>query len=347
LCLRCIVYLDKNWHNPILDGRYRCDLVELADLLFLNFGANLIGFQNMDEDDLMERLRELVPAVFAGILAQFFEDKQTINRVALDAKQRSVDEFYMPARDHHRDLYRRVEAGEIDEADVPRTLMRLLVTEADPAYTDEELAIREALMIFNTAVGISTQAVVNMVNDLNEWFARDPEDYPLCNDLEFLTRRVQETVRLKAPFISFLVREAAGELEIGDRHIHKGDELHIEIARSNQDPAVFGHDASEFNPWRKSPDHLPRYGIAFGSGPHACLGLRVVLGNDAKGGSHVRFMQTLFGYDVKAEPDGEPLVLAMAQDESSMGDIPTFVSYPVVFTNWSGNNIRVEGSNGE
>jgi hypothetical protein len=143
---------------------------------------------------------------------------------------------------------------------------------------------------------------------------------------------MQETIRLKAPFISFLVRRARTDFTVGQHAVAEDDELHVEIPRANRDPSVFGTDAGEFNPWRERPADLPRYGIGFGSGPHACLGLRVVLGNDGHSGSHVRFMQKLFSHGVAPDPSREPQIMPMAQDESAIEDVVTFTNYPVIFT---------------
>jgi cytochrome P450 len=320
--------------EPDADGRYRCDLVDLADRLFVGFGANMIGLTGMESPERQARLRRIIPGIFGGVLAQFFDDREAVFEMALAAKRTFVEEYYTPARDAYREMYARVEAGTMDEADVPRSLMRLIVSQADPVYEDEEVGIRDAILVFNTAIGTSVQSVVHMVHDTARWFAEHPEDRARAGDMDFLTRCMEETIRLKAPFISFLVRRAGEDMVIGDARVARGDELHIEIPRANRDPEVFGADAGEFNPWRPRPDNLPRYGIGFGSGPHACLGLRVVLGNDGHSGSHVRFMQELFGHGIEPDPDAEPQVLAMAQDESAIEDVVTFMSYPVVFTAW-------------
>jgi cytochrome P450 len=320
--------------EPDADGQYRCDLVELADRLFVGFGANMIGFTDMDDPDRQGELRRIIPGIFGGVLAQFFDNRDAVFEMALAAKRKLVEDYYLPARDAYRTMYARVAAGELDEAEIPRSLMRLIVSEADPVYADEEIGIRDAILVFNTAIGTSVQSVVHMVHDTARWFAEHPEDRKLATDMDFLTRCMEETIRLKAPFISFLVRKAGEDMTVGGEAIGAGHELHIEIPRANRDPEVFGPDAAEFNPWRPRPENLPRYGIGFGSGPHACLGLRVVLGNDGHSGSHVRFMRELFSHGVAPDPAGEPQVLAMAQDESAIPDVVTFMSYPVVFGNW-------------
>lgn len=327
--------LDDALHAPDEDGVFRCDLVELADRLFVGFGANMIGFTDMDDPRRQARLSEIIPGIFGGVLAQFFDDRDAVFTMADDAKQRLIDEYYIPARDAYRDMYAMVERGEMTEDEIPQSLMKFIVSRADPAYAAEEIGIRDAILVFNTAIGTSVQSVVHMVHDTAKWFAKHPEDRSLATDMDFLSRCMQETIRLKAPFISFLVRRAQQDFNVGEHAVAKDDELHLEIPRANRDPNVFGSDAGEFNPWRERAENLPRYGIGFGSGPHACLGLRVVLGNDGHSGSHVRFMQKLFSHGVAPDPDREPQVMPMAQDESALEDVVTFTSYPVVFLNGS------------
>jgi cytochrome P450 len=327
--------LDDALREPDEDGVFRCDLVELADRLFVGFGANMIGFTDMDDPQRQARLSEIIPGIFGGVLAQFFDDRDAVFTMADDAKQRLIDEYYIPARDAYRDMYAKVERGEMTEDEIPRSLMKFIVSQADPAYADEEIGIRDAILVFNTAIGTSVQSVVHMVHDTAKWFAKHPEDRGLATDMDFLSRCMQETIRLKAPFISFLVRRARADLIVGEHAVAEDDELHIEIPRANRDPSVFGSDAGEFNPWRERVANLPRYGIGFGSGPHACLGLRVVLGNDGHSGSHVRFMQKLFSHGVAPDPDREPQIMPMAHDESALDDVVTFTSYPVIFTNGS------------
>jgi cytochrome P450 len=320
---------------PDEDGKFRCDLVELADRLFVGFGANMIGFTDMDDPARQDDLREIIPGIFGGVLAQFFDDRDTVFEMALAAKRRLVEDYYRPAHEAYREMYAQVERGTMSEEDIPRSLMRFIVSKADPVYEDEEVGIRDAILVFNSAIGTSVQSVVHMVHDTAKWFTAHPEDRALATDMDFLTRCMHETIRLKSPFISFLVRRAGEDVTIGDHKIAKDDEIHLEFPRANRDPEVFGADAEYFNPWRKRPEGLPPYGIAFGSGSHACLGLRVVLGNDGHSGSHVRFMQKLFEHGVMPDPDADPKILDMSQDESATPDVVTFMNYPVIFENWS------------
>ena len=98
---------------------------------------------------------------------------------------------------------------------------------------------------------------------------------------------------------------------------------------------MFGEDANEFDPDRGIPDGISRYGLAFATGPHQCLGLRAVLGNDGKSGSHLRMVQGLFRAGIRRDPDSEAQVLEMRNLEDPRDRIPTYITFPVVLDNWS------------
>ena len=41
---------------------------------------------------------------------------------------------------------------------------------------------------------------------------------------------------------------------------------------ANRDPEIFGERSDEYNPYREVPDGIPRWGMSFGAGMHACVG---------------------------------------------------------------------------
>jgi hypothetical protein len=109
-------------------------------------------------------------------------------------------------------------------------------------------------------------------------------------------------------------------------------ELHLEWVAANRDPEVFGPDAAGFNPKRATPaDGTPRYGLGFGLGTHQCYGLRVVVGNDGKGGAHVMLLKKLMDAGVHPDPDNPPLDLQKDMSKFSIEDIPRYTRYPAIF----------------
>lgn len=88
----------------------------------------------------------------------------------------------------------------------------------------------------------------------------------LRSDAENLPRAVEESLRLEAP-VTFLMRTAREDAEVGGERVYAGEHLMCHIGSANRDESVFA-DADTFRLDRTGePPHL-----AFGVGPHICLG---------------------------------------------------------------------------
>ena len=75
-------------------------------------------------------------------------------------------------------------------------------------------------------------------------------------------------MRLGSP-VSFLIRRADAALTIGTTSIHRSDIVIPCVGQANRDPAVF-KDPDQFDALRDRTAHL-----AFGAGPHSCLGAAI------------------------------------------------------------------------
>jgi cytochrome P450 len=89
--------------------------------------------------------------------------------------------------------------------------------------------------------------------------------HKLQNDPSLLPTAVEEFLRYDSP-VQFTYRVAAADFELGNKAIRKGQIVHLMIAAANRDPAHF-----------REPDCLdvtraPNKHLAFGFGPHFCLG---------------------------------------------------------------------------
>jgi cytochrome P450 len=82
---------------------------------------------------------------------------------------------------------------------------------------------------------------------------------------ELTESAVNEMLRYVTPTTSF-VRTAVDDTEVGGVKIAAGDDLCIHFAAANRDEDVF-ENAQAFQIDRKPNRHL-----AFGTGPHACIG---------------------------------------------------------------------------
>jgi cytochrome P450 len=86
------------------------------------------------------------------------------------------------------------------------------------------------------------------------------------HDEELVKLAVEEMIRWTTPVAQF-ARTATADTELRGKHIRKGDTLGLFYASASFDEEVFG-DPFEFRIDRKPNRHL-----AFGTGPHQCLGL--------------------------------------------------------------------------
>ena len=88
----------------------------------------------------------------------------------------------------------------------------------------------------------------------------------LRDDPSLIPTAVEEMLRWWTPVMTFR-RTATREVELGGRTLHRGDKVVVSFAAANRDPAVFT-DPDRFDIRRNNA----RRHLAFGAGPHVCLG---------------------------------------------------------------------------
>jgi cytochrome P450 len=88
-------------------------------------------------------------------------------------------------------------------------------------------------------------------------------------DLSLLPTMVDEAIRMVSP-VMYMRRTATKDTEIRGQKIAEGEKVIMYYGAANRDPSVFP-DPDRFDPARaNAKDH-----VAFGTGPHVCLGQRV------------------------------------------------------------------------
>jgi cytochrome P450 len=329
------VVLRRLLATPSPDGKYRLELMEFSDRVFLHFAAKLVGLVGVETEEQVAELQDCVLPFNAANTSLFAQDRRAVLERADQAKRRYIEQFYEPARDAYREMLNEVKRGNLAEEDVPVSFMRFVVSGDHPDYGDEHLAIIESILLFVTSVGTSTQGITNTVNDLSTWFADHPEDYELRTDYTFLLHSMQESLRLWAPPTAYIMRQACRSTEVNGKNVLQGQELRIPVPLANRDPKIWGPTADEFNPRREVPEGMNRYGVAFGVGTHQCFGLRVVMGSDGTGGSHVRVLQKLFGAGVRPDPDNPPAAVEQNVELTKNSQTIRWMKYPVILEDWN------------
>jgi len=154
----------------------------------------------------------------------------------------------------------RVQAG----ADAPDDVITTMVNTRDAdGWSIGKHHIR-TLMVNMLAGSLSA---TYMIGNLAYRFVRDVEfQQTLRARPEMIPNAVEESLRLEPP-VAFLYRTALAEVELGGCPIAKGEHVMLNILAAQRDPAIFP-DAGSFRLDRDNP----RNHIAFGYGPHICLG---------------------------------------------------------------------------
>jgi len=303
----------------------RVDLIAFGMRVFLQLAAAMAGLTAARTPERAAELLEILGHVQEALGVHLYPPGEQAELTArgLVAKEALRDRFYAPALAEHGELVARVEAGELDAGELPHDLLSLVAAHADPAFADVDLGLREVIQTLVAGTETSVTTLAHAVHDLRDWFDVHPGDYPLRTDPAFLVGAVNETLRLH-PVTPVLPRIAIADLELpGGERVPAGSRLAVDPVAANSDPAAFGPDAHVYDPRRQVPRGVYAYGLAFGSGPHMCWGLQLVLGNTGTDGSLVHVLERLYRARMEPDPDLLP------RRERGLRD--TYASYPVVF----------------
>jgi cytochrome P450 len=135
------------------------------------------------------------------------------------------------------------------------------VEESGDQLTEEEIVATCNLLLIaghETTVNLVANAILAMLRHPQQWTA-------LAADAQRVSAVVEETLRYDPP-VQLMGRIAADDMTIGVAAVPKGDVMMLLLAAAHHDAAAFDRPG-EFDPDRENIRHL-----AFGKGPHFCLG---------------------------------------------------------------------------
>jgi cytochrome P450 len=142
-------------------------------------------------------------------------------------------------------------------------LSRLLVSEIDGRRLNDDEVIGSMMMVLNG--GHETTA--NLLNNAMLALAQNPEVYRQLRGMGAagLATAVEEFLRYDSPVLS-IGRFVTRETTLGARTLTEGDRVFAMLVGANRDPEIFDH------PDRLDIARAPNPHMAFGKGPHFCLG---------------------------------------------------------------------------
>jgi cholest-4-en-3-one 26-monooxygenase len=220
-----------------------CDFVwDVAAPLPLLVIADLLGFEADAHDDLLRWSDDLLRAT------------------TLDAPRETMERA-MHAMLGFRELQLRVIAERRAE---PRDdlISTLCAAEVDGERLDDESIVSEALLLLiggdETTRHVISGGMLALLEHPDQWAA-------LRADPALLPTAVDEMIRWVSP-VKNMSRVVMADVELRGQHLRAGDQLILFYPSANRDEAVFD-DPDRFDIRRDPNPHL-----AFGFGPHFCLG---------------------------------------------------------------------------
>ena len=304
----------------------------MLELAAINAG---IDIDTGDDEAIAELGRQLLLFIDGARILHYTGDKAAKEREVAAALDDFARQFVDPSIERREKLMAARDAGEIEDDDVPRDILRVLVENIEDLDLDRSTILRETAFFLLTGASTSAAALTMTLDNIFGWIADHPADQQrLLDDLAFVQRCVLETLRL-APISPIAARWAVGDFELIDgTRVHEGDRVHIDMRSANRDPVTWGEDADTFLPDREVPDGVPRAGASFGHGMHHCIGQELAVGVDPD--EQHGFDERLFGLvgtvirellhrGVRPDPDRPAEIDPLSERR-------TFSSYPVILT---------------
>jgi cytochrome P450 len=233
----------------LLDGaRARGGLEAIRDLAYplpVTVIAEMLGVPTED----LDRFKAWSDEISAGLAGDVASLPDAVLRRVLDARNELADYFraavarrrQAPGRDLLTGLLRAEEAG---------TLL-----------TEDELLSTAVLLLV-----AGNETTTNLIGNGLLALLRHPDQMArVWADPALVPAAVEEMLRYEGP-VQFATRLAKVDFEMGGAAIRRGQAVYLVLAAANRDPAQFP-DPDRFDVGRADNKH-----VAFGAGPHFCLG---------------------------------------------------------------------------
>ncbi len=257
------------------------DLVEFGFRSLMNLTCDFAGIDRpggtREETD---RLLLLMRTFALGTtLAHSKDDRGKVRQQVREALSAFDREFLQPSMAHRVALITGCEAGKIEEDELPRDVLTVLLRNEDPIALNDQELVREMAFFVVAGAQTSIHSLVHVMHEIFSWSADHPgEREKVLSDPMLLQRCVHESARLH-PSSPVIRRRAECPVTLATEDTVETDELvTIDLLGANRDEKIFGPDAAEFNPYRQTDKSISPYGLSFGLGMHACIGRTLAAG---------------------------------------------------------------------
>jgi cytochrome P450 len=297
---------------PVRDGFHHFDLVEFCRGIVWRVTAALVGLDGVDDDDRVTELVALATPILKVLAVEYLpeDQREPVVVAAREAAERIRSDLFLPSLERRQAALRRAGEAGTSAEDLPADLITSMLASGEHDVADMEPVFRELMQLVAASVNNPVSQLAWAIDDLEGWVQDHPLDSARLGEREFLNMAVKETMRLHRSSRPYLVRIAVDDavLESTGRAIPKGSWVAGWLEAANHDRTVFGEDADSYNPYRKPLDpKVQPFGLAFGSGPHVCLGRPMLLweqGDEHAQGMQTKILRLLLSEGVRRDPEG-------------------------------------------
>jgi cytochrome P450 len=307
------------------------DLLPFLREVFCDLTCAFWGIDGVNTPEARQRFLALVDEMTPGGAVEWERgNHREIVARSLAAQRRFAATYVQPARQRRDALIEAYAAGRLDESELPKDLLTVMLRHRQHFDRwDSEVYVREITLF---APGDTIMRFVpHMVAEIHSWVSGHPEDAGRLEDVAFLRRCATESLRLH-PASPYFIRQAIEDTMLtSGLAFRAGDYVVLDVTTASLDPEVYGPDADRFNPHRVPLRKVKQVGLAFGEGPHTCIGAAMSVGEitahrpgpDDPLGLVPYTLRELFRADVTPVEDGAHLNAGNARGE--------FTTFPVRF----------------
>jgi cytochrome P450 len=307
----------------------RGDLIPIGYRTVMHLTALIAGVDVPDGGD--DALEMVVKQFARGATAVHATgDRAALKREVGDAMAVFDEMFLRPSIDRRAALLRAVDDDGLSADLLPRDVLTTLLRNVDQLDLPDDVIRREVAFYLQAGGHSTANALTHTLDEL--WSCGDPDVVGrAAADRRFLQRCVHESLRLHpASPVAWRRALSVAELPSG-LTAPEGSLVVVDLEAVNRDPTVWGDAAAVFDPQRDTPATLQPWGLSFGSGMHACIGMELdggVLAEDSAStelyGTVALLAAALLGAGAAPDPDEPPVV-----DPDS--ERLHYSSYPIVF----------------
>lgn len=291
----------------------RMDLVEFGYRVLVNLTADFTGIDrpsaSAEETETLMAMLRLFSRT--AILAHSTVDRDAIRRDAVAALGEFERRYVEPSVARRSALIARLGAGELTDADLPRDILTVLLRDRADLDLPDDVLTREMAFFALAGAHTSIHSLTHAVHEIFQW---TDDAASLLEEPLLLQRCVLESIRLH-PSSPIAARRPLCPVHLGATTVSEGDRVEIDLQQANRDVSVFGDDAGTFNPHRSLKKGVSPYGLSFGMGMHACLGLNLAAGTlpradtdpaDHHYGTVTLVIRELLRHGVRPDPQDAP-----------------------------------------